>query len=98
MHMTFPDAGFLPILDFILKKELEEFLDTQEPGELADLVEMNRRVVELRGLSWDDPEEIPKKRAEERCGFKENMVLVTRDGGTGAKEASVHLPEGRPRV
>lgn len=68
---------FLPYLEYKLIEELEEYLDSNDPEELADLLEVIYRVAELRGVLPEELEHIRQKKAEERGGFTKNRVLVS---------------------
>jgi len=57
------------------REEVEEFLSHRDPEELADVLEVCYAVCELQGLDPAKLEELRKKKAEERGGFKERIIL-----------------------
>ncbi|WP_062396388.1 nucleoside triphosphate pyrophosphohydrolase [Methanogenium cariaci] len=67
---TCDDPTFLRYLEYKLIEELKEYLESKEPEELADLIEVCYRVAELRGgVSPDELEHLRKKKALERVGL-----------------------------
>jgi predicted house-cleaning noncanonical NTP pyrophosphatase (MazG superfamily) len=73
---TLPDDAYLPYLEYALIEELEEYLETKDPEELADLLELIRRVAQLRGLSWEELDDLRARRADALGGYAGNTVLV----------------------
>jgi predicted house-cleaning noncanonical NTP pyrophosphatase (MazG superfamily) len=61
-------------------EELNEFVNTENDAdaieELADLLEIIHALAECHGASIDKVEEIRKKKAEKRGGFKEKIFLI----------------------
>jgi predicted house-cleaning noncanonical NTP pyrophosphatase (MazG superfamily) len=70
------DLSFLTELEIKLKEEIEEYLESRELEELANLLEIIYRIAELRGSSKDDLEESRLRKKEEMGGFEENLVLL----------------------
>ncbi|MDD3978276.1 phosphoribosyl-ATP pyrophosphohydrolase [Methanomicrobium antiquum] len=75
--MELEDSAFLSQIEFKLIEELEEYLESKEPKELADLIEVIYRVAELRGVSQEELEIIRQNKAAERGVFMKNLVLVS---------------------
>lgn len=69
------DLSFLPELEIKLKEEIEEYLESREPEELADLLEIIYRIAELRGSSKDELEATRLRKREEKGGFEKNLIL-----------------------
>ncbi len=69
------DLNFLPKIENKLKEEIEEYLESREPEELADLLEIIYRIAELRGFSKDDLEALKLRKKEEKGGFEKNLIL-----------------------
>jgi predicted house-cleaning noncanonical NTP pyrophosphatase (MazG superfamily) len=61
-------------------EELEEYINTTNNEdaieELADLLEIIHALAEYHGASFEKVEEVRKKKAEKRGGFKEKIFLV----------------------
>lgn len=70
------DLSFLPELENKLKEEIEEYLKSREPEELADLLEIIYRIAELRGSSKDKLEASRLRKREEKGGFEKNLILL----------------------
>ncbi|MBQ8653673.1 MAG: nucleoside triphosphate pyrophosphohydrolase [Clostridia bacterium] len=64
------------MLDLKLQEELGEYLESGSMEELADLVEVIRAAAEARGGSMDEVEAIRVRKAQERGGFRERILLV----------------------
>ena len=77
---TVDDPTFLRYLEYKLLEELEEYLESKKPGELADLLEVILRIAELKGLSREDLESLRARKADERGGFANNQILLTVEG------------------
>jgi predicted house-cleaning noncanonical NTP pyrophosphatase (MazG superfamily) len=61
-------------------EELEEYVKTENNEEaveeLADLLEIIHALVEAHGSSFDEVEEVRKRKAEKRGSFKEKIFLI----------------------
>jgi predicted house-cleaning noncanonical NTP pyrophosphatase (MazG superfamily) len=61
-------------------EELKEYVNTENDEdaieELADLLEIIHALAECHGASIEKVEEIRKKKAEKRGGFKEKIFLI----------------------
>ena len=73
----YTDRAYLRHIEYKLIEELEEYLESKETEELADLIEVCYRVGELRGVSPEELERIRQKKAAVRGGFAKNLVLVS---------------------
>ena len=73
---TLPNDEFLSELEKKLGEEVEEYLQSKSPDELADLIEVIYRIVELRGIPLEELEKIRLDKAEKRGGFTKNLYLV----------------------
>lgn len=58
-----------------LQEELAEFLDSKDPEELADLLEITYAVADSLGVSKDELEAMRSKKAVERGGFSKRIIL-----------------------
>lgn len=70
------DCSFLPELEIKLKEEIEEYLESRELEELADLLEIIYRIAELRGSSKDELEASRLRKRKEKGGFEKNLILL----------------------
>jgi predicted house-cleaning noncanonical NTP pyrophosphatase (MazG superfamily) len=62
-----------------LTEEVEEFLNSGELNELADILEVIYALAEASGLSWDELEQIRQMKAEERGRFHQQFFLESVD-------------------
>ena len=70
-----PDAQYLEMLDAKLSEELTEYQEGKSPEELADLLEVIRAVVNARGWSWEQLEQVRQEKAARRGGFEKKILL-----------------------
>lgn len=70
-----PDGSYLRHLEYALLHELEAYLESQDPEELADLVEVIHAIARIRGLSPADLERIRAGRRQAYGGYDENVLL-----------------------
>ena len=73
------DQAYLAALDEKLNEELSEYRQDKSMEELADLLEVIRAVITVRGSTWDEVESLRKAKAEERGGFAKKILLVETD-------------------
>ncbi|MBN9653272.1 nucleoside triphosphate pyrophosphohydrolase [Halobacillus sp. GSS1] len=63
-----------------LVEETEEYLEAENNGEsveeLADILELVRALAVRHGSSFDEVEEVRRRKAEERGAFEERIYLV----------------------
>ena len=71
-----PDAEFLEELDKKLDEELLEYKENRSVEELVDIVEVIRRISELRGTSLENFEKIRSEKVKERGAFEKNLFLI----------------------
>lgn len=58
-----------------LEEEVNEFLEESNTEELADILEVVYALCDHLGIDKAHLEEVRKKKAEERGGFKERIIL-----------------------
>ena len=73
---TLSDKEFLVELEKKLSEEVLEYQNDKNPEELADILEVVYRIVELKGLSKEELEKIRIKKVEERGSFEKNLFLT----------------------
>lgn len=70
-----PDDRYLQMLDAKLDEELAEYQESKSLEELADLLEVMRAVVNARGWSWEQLEQVRQEKAARRGGFEKKILL-----------------------
>ena len=63
------------MLDAKLNEELSEYQESKSLKELADLLEIMRTVVNARGWTWEQLEQIRQEKADKRGGFEKKILL-----------------------
>lgn len=74
------DEEYKNALDKKLGEELAEYLDSHNPEELVDLLEVIYACAALQELSPADLERIRAQKAEKRGGFKDKILLIESKG------------------
>ena len=59
-----------------ISEEVEEYQNSKNPEELADILEVIFRVAQLKGVSKEELEKIRTKKFQERGGFEKNLFLI----------------------
>jgi predicted house-cleaning noncanonical NTP pyrophosphatase (MazG superfamily) len=70
------DDDFLPELEKKLQEELDEYMESKSLEELADIIEIIHRLVELNNSSMTKLELIRQDKKKERGGFEANLFLL----------------------
>lgn len=70
------DTEYLHMLDMKLEEELKEYYQDKNLEELADLMEVIFAVAEAHGYSIAELEQVRQKKADERGGFKQKILLT----------------------
>lgn len=70
------NSEFLIRLEKKLVEELEEYQESKNVEELADILEVIYRISELKGVVSDELDKIRQKKAEQRGKFDDNLFLV----------------------
>ena len=73
------NSEFLIRLEKKLVEELEEYQQSKNVEELADILEVIYRISELKGVVSDELDKIRQKKAEQRGKFDDNLFLVDSD-------------------
>lgn len=69
------DDRWLQMVDAKLDEELAEYQESKSLEELADLLEVMRAVVNARGWSWEQLEQVRQEKAARRGGFEKKILL-----------------------
>ena len=70
------DTSFLAELEKKLIEEVNEYSESKDVEELADLLEVIYRISELRGVNSDELEKIRRDKVEKRGKFASNLFLI----------------------
>ena len=69
------DEEYVKELNKKLKEEINEYLADESIEELADVEEVLRALVELKGVSYEDFNKIREEKCEKRGAFKDRVFL-----------------------
>ena len=72
---TLDDEEYQNELNKKLVEEVKEYLESQEPEELADIVEVIYSIVKSRNISLEDFEKIRMNKVEKRGSFDKRIFL-----------------------
>jgi len=64
------------LLNKKLQEEVEEYLQSNDIEELADIIEVLYGILEVRNTSVEELETIRKKKKDERGGFSKGIKLI----------------------
>ena len=70
------DTEYFQALNMKLQEEVEEYLSEFSSDEIADILEVLHAIIEYKGLSYNEVEQIRKKKYDERGGFSKKINLV----------------------
>lgn len=70
------DEEFLKELDKKLIEEAKEFIEAHNAEELADLIEVVLNIMEARGISKEEVEELRINKKNKKGGFKDKIYLI----------------------
>lgn len=70
------DEEYIEALNSKLVEELQEYLESSSVEELADLVEVVYGILDCKGVSIDEFENVRKNKNRERGAFRERLLLV----------------------
>ncbi|MEA4821711.1 MAG: nucleoside triphosphate pyrophosphohydrolase [Erysipelotrichales bacterium] len=69
------DEQYIKMLDKKLIEELDEYQNSKDVEELADLLEVIFTIVEAKGIHIMEFEQIRKDKEDKRGGFKQKILL-----------------------
>ena len=70
------DESFLAEIEKKLIEEVNEYTESKDVEELADLLEVIYRISELRGVNSDELDKIRRDKVEKRGKFASNLFLI----------------------
>ena len=73
---TLTDDEFLQEMEKKLKEEVDEYLENKTVEELADILEVIHRILELKNINKSELEKIRITKAQKRGAFKNNLYLI----------------------
>ena len=71
------DEEYLLELNEKIQEELQEYLESGDIEELADLEEVLRAILDVKACSYEEFEKIRSQKVEKRGAFKERIFLET---------------------
>ncbi len=71
------DDAFLTFLSQKLIEESQEFSDSKDPAELADILEVILTILHLKKISFSKLEKIRLDKRDNRGGFDKRIILVS---------------------
>ncbi len=74
---TMNDADYLVALNSKLQEELNEYNEDNDINELADLIEVAYAIIEHKGMSIEEFEQIRLRKQAERGGFAQKLFLLS---------------------
>ena len=69
------DEEYMQKLHEKLQEEVDEYLKTEKDEELADVLEVIQTICHVKNINNEQLELLRKKKAEERGGFKDKIIL-----------------------
>ncbi|MFQ6773508.1 MAG: phosphoribosyl-ATP pyrophosphohydrolase [Clostridia bacterium] len=73
------DEEYLAQLNAKLQEEMKEYLESGDIEELADLEEVLRAILDVKGCAYADFEHIRQAKVDKRGAFKQKIFLETTD-------------------
>ena len=81
VYDTLNERDFIDDLDSKLQEEVSEYLKDPCVEELADIAEVLLAILDVRGISLGQLEEVRKKKLADRGGFTKRILLISTDDG-----------------
>lgn len=72
---TLDEEEYIDSLNAKLQEELDEYLESGDAKELADLLEVIYAIMDYKGISREKMESIRMKKKKERGGFEDKLFL-----------------------
>ncbi|TYQ12852.1 UNVERIFIED_CONTAM: putative house-cleaning noncanonical NTP pyrophosphatase (MazG superfamily) [Acetivibrio alkalicellulosi] len=72
---TLNEYDYINFLKSKLKEELEEFENSEDIEEIADIIEVLYAIIEFKGVSIKDFENIRSDKTDKRGAFKKRLLL-----------------------
>ena len=71
-----PQEAIMPALNRKLQEEVQEYLESQNIEEMADILEVLHGIAFHMGVPWDAIESVRIQKREERGGFEAGIQLL----------------------
>ena len=72
---TLDKEEYIKELNIKIREELEEYIEDNSVEELADLVEVVYAIIDSKGITIEEFENIRKNKADKRGAFKDKIFL-----------------------
>jgi len=69
------DEEYVKALKDKLQEEVQEYLESDDPEELADIIQIIRALVDYHSMSYADLEIVRERKLNERGGFDSHIYL-----------------------
>jgi len=69
------DEEYVKALKEKLQEEVQEYLESDDPEELADIIQIIRALVDYHSMSYSDLESVRERKLHERGGFESRIYL-----------------------
>ena len=76
IYRQLTDEEFLSELEKKLNEEIQEYFSSRSMEELADMIEIIYRIIELRNIDKEELEKIRLEKMRKNGGFKKNLFLL----------------------
>ena len=76
---TLSNEEYLKELNRKLDEEIQEFKESEDIYEIADILEVLMALAQVHGYDWDDITTIRLNKREERGGFNDRIMLISTD-------------------
>lgn len=73
------DEEYLKELNKKLLEEVNEYLESEEPEEIADIEEVILAILKAKGITKDDIEKLRKEKSFKRGAFDKKLFLIRED-------------------
>ena len=73
------DTEYIAALEAKLTEECSEYLESKEPEELADILEVIYALAKARGCTAEELTEIYRRKHAERGGFERKIFLIGKE-------------------
>ncbi len=70
------DAEYKDLLGKKLFEEVDEFLESNDPEELADIIEVVRALGKISGMNLEELLRLTEEKEKKRGGFDKRLVLI----------------------
>jgi predicted house-cleaning noncanonical NTP pyrophosphatase (MazG superfamily) len=69
------DEEYFQALKDKLQEEVSEYLENEDPEELADIIEIIRAIIDYHSMTYDELEDTRETKKQQRGSFSERIFL-----------------------